>query len=343
MNVGCLCFPFLSNMFRFGIRRLEDYSPHLSGLKWWLTKGRVSYELLAAVQSHGDKETALFEAIVRDLRLSLGVFRTTARGRFRVLDPFVNNHLTARFGGRELTVHDWAASDCLTSAEWALSLLPNFPGLKFTASDLMLHLVEVTLERGDILIVEPSGGAVQYIRGPLVCQLDRREARSAIVNQWLAAHAHRLLRRRRDEFMDAIGALGDRQTGQHGKLRLRKLPLVHPEAEHLAAVNPQFCVCVHSAFQALPTPVDVIRTMNIFNRGYFNQQRLRDGRDAVWHSLTEGGLWIVGRTAGTSAEKLSHTVSVFEKTANGFNTVAELGGGSEIADLALEPRALQTA
>jgi hypothetical protein len=328
-------------MFRLGIRRIEQYSPRIRGLKWWLTKGCLSYELLSAVHSRGEAEIALFEAIVRDLRLSLGICRTTARGRFQSLDPFVNQRLATYFGaGRELAVHDWAASDCLTSSEWALSLFADFPRAQFTASDLMLFLVELTLPAGDILILEPSGGPVQYIRGPFVSYLDRPEARSAVINRILAAHARRMIHRRRAEFLNAIAALDDRNYAGHDGFRLRRLPLVHPDAEYLSATDPRFTIRSHSAFEALPEPVDVIRTMNIFNSGYFRPEMLRAGRDAVRASLKPRGIWIVGRTQGTSPEDASHKASLFQKTDDGFRTLADFGGGSEIAALVLEPGAV---
>ena len=331
----------LHSMFRLGIRHIEQYSPRIHGLKWWLTRGCLSYELLSAVHSRGEEEIALFEAIVRDLRLSLGICRTTARGRFQALDPLVNQRLVTHFGdGQELAVHDWAASDSLTSSEWALSLFAHFPRAQFTASDLMLFLVELTLPGGDILILEPSGGPVQYIRGPFVCYLDRPEARSAVINRILAAYAHRMLHRRRAEFLKAITALDDRDCAGHAGFRLRRLPLVHPDAEYLSMNDPRFTIRSHSAFEALPEPVDVIRTMNIFNPGYFQPEMLRAGRDAVWASLKVRGIWIVGRTSGAGPGDASHKASLFEKTADGFRIVAEFGGGSEIAGLVLEPRAV---
>jgi hypothetical protein len=326
-------------MFRTGIRRIQDYSPRVTGVRRWLTEGRISYELLAEVHSRGEKEIAVFEAIVRDLRLSLGIFRTTARGRFRALDPFVNGYLKNRFSGPALHVHDWAASDCLTSAEWAMSLMPHFPSLQFTASDLMLFLVEFRFPGGDILILEPSGGAVQYVRGPFVCHLDRKEARSAVINRLLASHAKRIVKERGAELRQAIAALGERQSVEHRGLHVRRLPLLHPDADNLAATDSRFVACVRSAFDPLPEPVDVIRTMNIFNPGYFPPDQLRSGRDAVWASLKPGGIWIVGRTVGTSSETASHMASVFERSDEGFRAIAALGGGSEIGNLVLEPRA----
>jgi hypothetical protein len=80
--------------------------------------------------------------------------------------------------------------------------------------------------------------------------------------------------------------------------------------------------------------------MNIFNPGYFGPEMLRAGRDAVWASLAPGGIWIVGRTNGTSPEDASHKASLFEKTDEGFRSLAHFGEGSEIASLVLEPRAV---
>jgi hypothetical protein len=115
---------------------------------------------------------------------------------------------------------------------------------------------------------------------------------------------------------------------------------VHPDAEHLSAVDPRFRIRTHSALEALPDPVDVIRTMNIFNPGYFPPEMLRAGRDAVWASLGPGGIWVVGRTEGTTPHDTSHKASLFQKTEDGFRTAAEFGGGAEIASLALERRAV---
>jgi hypothetical protein len=204
----------------------------------------------------------------------------------------------------------------------------------------MLFLVELTLSGGDVLILEPSCGPVQYIRGPFVCYLDRPEARSAVINRILAAYAHRMIHRRRSEFLNAITALNDRDHAEHGGFRLRRLPLVHPDAEYLSATDPRFTIRSHSAFEALPEPVDVIRTMNIFNRGYFGPEMLRAGRDAVWASLKPRSIWIIGRTEGTSPADASHKASLFQKTDDGFRTIADVGGGSEIAGLVLEPRAV---
>jgi hypothetical protein len=115
---------------------------------------------------------------------------------------------------------------------------------------------------------------------------------------------------------------------------LRKLSVVHPDAEALRSRDPRFSIERHSVFAALRQPVDVIRSMNIFNRTYFPAERLTEGARAVWRSLKPGGWWIVGRT--WQEDPPAHHVSVLEKTSGGFQLVERYGDGSEIESLALE-------
>jgi|GEM_PF-2807214 len=83
-----------------------------------------------------------------------------------------------------------------------------------------------------------------------------------------------------------------------------------------------------------PEPVDVIRSMNIFNTGYFEPPRLAEGARAVWSSLKPGGVWIVGRT--WQEKPPSHNVSFFERTGNGFKLLRRYGDGSEIESIVLQ-------
>src|SRR3954451_13190375 len=103
------------------------------------SQSRVSLHLLAIPNNPSAEDVALFEKLMPHVRLSSGVYRTTYRQRFRALNPVVNNVLRRSFSpSQDLRVEDWAASDCLTSAEWAGELFPLFPDLQFVASDLLL-------------------------------------------------------------------------------------------------------------------------------------------------------------------------------------------------------------
>ncbi len=76
-------------------------------------------------------------------------------------------------------MEDWAASDCLTSAEWAAELFPLFPHLDFVASDLLLFLWEAKKQRGEErFILEPDGTPLQYVRPPFVVRLSQPEPKA---------------------------------------------------------------------------------------------------------------------------------------------------------------------
>jgi hypothetical protein len=326
-------------MVQFGIFRVEDYCPDAAGilgrLRTLLTKDHISFQLLQTSNPAKPREVALFEAIMKQMKLADGVYRTTFRGRLRDLDAYVNDLLAQRFASETpLDVHDWAASDCLTSAEWAPSLFERFPNSHLQASDLTLFLVEVGLPGGDAFILQQAGEPLQYLRAPFVIRLDPPELKVLVLNRILARQARVKL-----AWMKArLSIPADWLDSTEIKLtvppfHLRKLPVIHPDAEALRSRDRRFSIERHSVFAALNLPVDIIRSMNIFNRIYFQPERLTDGTRAVWHSLKPGGLWISGRT--WQDHPPAHNVSILEKTRAGFRSIGRFGDGSEIESLAL--------
>jgi hypothetical protein len=326
-------------MFKFGIFRLEDYRPESTSLSsrlaWMLTRHRISLQLLRTGIPATPREITVFEALTQGLRLNSGIYRTTFHNRFRDLDPFVNELLAERFNpAAAIEVHDWAASDCLTSSEWASSLLALFPNARLTASDLTLFLVEVTWE-GHALIQERDTKPLQYLSPPFLVSVNRPEQRPRILTRLLIRRARSVAAelqsslRIPEEWLDS-----ESDTLSVPPYRVRKLPMMHPEAAAFRARNRRFAIVRHSAFDALAEPVDVIRSMNIYNVSYFDSAQLAAGAAAVWRSLRPGGFWIVGRT--WREEPPSHNVSFFEKTNSGFELVRRYGEGSEIESIVLE-------
>ena len=298
---------------------------------------RVSLQLLAIPQTPSAEDVTLFEKLMPHVRLSSGVYRTTYRQRFRSLNPVVNNVLRSSFSpSQELRVEDWAASDCLTSAEWASELFPLFPHLEFAASDLLLFLFEIKRKgREERFILEQDGTLLQYVRPPFVVRLGQPEPKLFLMNWLLAKSALRKWSRVRSSINLPSSPLpNDEATADANGWEIRKLPLVHPEALELARRDGRFAVRSHSAFGQADQVCDVIRTMNIYNRAYFSEDRLREGVLAVLGSLRTDGIWIVGRTADQAAT--SHNATVFRKEDGGTLEVIErVGLGSEIEDLAV--------
>ena len=325
-------------MLQFGICEIDAYRPPSRGLfhrlRTALRRHRVSLQLLRTGIPPTPRELAVFEHLISGIRLRNGVYRTTYRGRFADLDPIVNAILSARYlPSAEVFVHDWAASSCLTSVEWASTLFAILPLASLTASDLLLFLVEVTLPDGEVFVVEPQGHPLQYIRRPFVIRLDPPEPNVLLINRLLGRRAAARLAALQIEIPEAWLASDDEEL-RVPAAHLRKIPVTHFDARELAGRDSRFTICVHSAFDALSRPVDVIRTINIYNRGYFGVERLRQGVHAVWSSLRAGGVWVVGRTL--EAPRPAHHATIFEKAEQGFRVLGRIGAGSEIEDLVVD-------
>jgi hypothetical protein len=327
-------------MVLFGVCRLEDYRPRPAGLldrvRRLMTRNRISCQLLRTATPATPADIERFEALIPNIRVHNGVYRFTSRRRFRDLDGFVNGLLADRYQ-RELAlaVHDWAASDCLGSLEWAAALFERFPNATLTASDLALFLIDVRLDDGGSFILEHGGEPLQYVRRPFVIRLNPPEPWLLPVNRLLSARALSRFRR----LMQSVSIPSEWiESGEHTlgipPFELRKISLVHPDAEAARAGEPRFTIARHSVFDALPQPVDVIRTMNILNRQYFAPERLAAGVRAVWSSLKPGGLWIVGRT--WREDPPTHNTSVLDRAPEGFRVLRQYGDGSEIEALAVE-------
>ncbi|MBV9574259.1 MAG: hypothetical protein JOY93_09415 [Acidobacteriales bacterium] len=285
-------------------------------------------------------EVDVFESIMRELRLSSGIYRTTFPNRFKKLDDEINAILASHFDrSQRIEVHDWAASDCVTSAEWAASLVKLFPLMQFTASDLLLFLIEATLPDGSAFMLESDGRPLQYVWKPFVIPLDVRESKKFPLNialQWWA-------RRRWLKYSQSLSIPAERLHSRDSSelncfpFVLKKIPLVHPRAQLLQRESSSFTIAPHSAFEPLSAPCHVIRTLNIFNRVYFPEERLRQGIQNVWTSLLPGGISIIGRTYQENPPE--HNASILVKENEKFRVLARFGAGSEVEDLALELRA----
>jgi len=230
------------------------------------------------------------------LQLPNGVFRTTYRGRFKELDQATNVLLQKHYDhSLPLNVQDWAASDCLTSAEWARTLFPLFPNAHFIASDLTLFLIEARLPDGTAFVLDPEGNALQYVRPPFVIRMNPPEPLLLFVNRLLQKQAERKLLMFKKQLEIPEEWLNDEHSEEfiQTPFMFRKISLVHPEAEALRRSSGRFEIHRHSVFQPLPKTSDVIRTMSIFIPVYFSGERVIKGARAVWNSLKSKGLWIL--------------------------------------------------
>lgn len=282
----------------------------------------ISCALLLHDSGSRSENARIFEAVISRIRLSNGVYRTTGPGRLADIDQFAHSELETRFSGRDaLTVEDWACSDCLASAEWAERIFDAFPNSTFTASDILLHLVQLETDSGEHFFCEPDGALLQYLRIPFVIPMDPSWSRGDVVNRAL----QRLARRRMRQV-----------SSSEAGVTTRELPLIHPTARELQSRRPLFRIKRHSIFESAAQPVHVLRTMNILNLAYFSPDQLRAAIGTVWASLQDGGIWIVGRTTVNTGESDQHNATIYEREREGFRVMKQWNRGTEIAELIAE-------
>ena len=330
-------------MLKLGAWRKEDFFPApppglAARLFYQLSKTRVSFRLLKLPAQPSAEDIDVFERLLPHVRLTSGVYRTTKRNRFQDLDPEVNAILQNQFAPSvELHVEDWAASDCLTSLEWAQGLIGSFPKLKFRASDFLLFLIEASKPgAAETFVFEPERLPLQYVRPPFVVRLAQPELWVFPLNRLLYRYACRRWRHLNKQWTvpeSWMDPLNESSVKSNGYI-LTKLPLVHPAAMHAARTSGWFSIARHSVFESLEHPCHIIRTMNIFNREYFSEERLIEGIRSVTDSLKSDGIWVVGRTTGE--EPATHQVTIFKKQPGGsLDVIHRIGIGSEIESLAL--------
>ncbi|MCW5964853.1 MAG: hypothetical protein KIT83_12510 [Bryobacterales bacterium] len=287
---------------------------------------RVAYSLLDVGEQPSAEQIRVFEDICFTLRLASGTFRTSFRNRFADVNAAVDGVLASRFeADTALSIQDRAVSHALTSAEWAGDLFRRFPQAHFEASDLLLHLVQLTEPDGGIYIAEPDGTILQAVREPFVVSVHHPEGRRFPLHRLVA-----LRERRRIEKRNLPSGWADKDS--QANLNTKTISLVHPEARALAASDSRFVVRKRSVFDIEAASCDVLRTMNILNWGYFSEEQLSSGVSAAWHSVRPGGVWVVGRTM---EDDFRNNASLLRRNEDGWELLTRVGDGSELEALAL--------
>ncbi len=331
-------------MLKLGVCRPEYFFASPPDRPWLyvyyrLSRSRVSFRLLH-YSGREAESTTFFERLMRHIRLSNGVCRTTFERRFRNLDTVVNGILSQHFSARDyLLIEDWAASACLTSCQWAESLLDIFPQMRFVASDLVLSVLEIeNRDSKEVFIAEEDGTPLQYVRPPFVIRLTPPEPWPLLINRFWYSWAKFRWQNVRRIWTRAEALLYQDENGIQQKdcegYRIRKLSVVHPRALALARSDGRFAIRRHSVFDRANAPCHVIRTMNILNRAYFNEQQIAQAARSIVASLIPGGIWILGRTV--SDDPPVHNVSIFQRRRSGeLELIEQIGEGSEVASIAL--------
>jgi hypothetical protein len=260
----------------------------------------------------------VFEDICFSLCTSNGTWRTTFRDRFEDVDALSVRLMEPPFQrDAAIQIQDRAVSSGLTSCQWAKRLFAVFPNARFEASDLITELQEICANTGERYVTEPGGEPLQYIRPPFVVALNYPESWRNPLLRYVATRAR------------------SRYKRLNGDRTVLPISCIHPEAQVLARVNPNFRIQVRSVFDLTPSACDVLRTMNILNLSYFSKDRLREAAAVVFESVRPNGIWIVGKTR---EDNFTNHTTFFRRLENGWEVIGRIGDGSEIEELALASR-----
>lgn len=312
-------------MFERGIYTEEQYIK--TGPRRRFSGPRVAYNLLRVGENPTEEQIRVFEDISVTLQAANGTYRTTYPNRFEDVDAASLKVLRELFpAAAPLRMEDRAVSHGLTSYELAGKVFPVYPAATIEASDLLLELLELTTAGGDIFITEIDGTPLQYIRPPFVVGMHHPESWKNPYLRLVAARARKRFRSLElpPDWMD---------HPESDRFRVRRIPYIHPKAAALARLDSRLRFCRRSVFERSPTPCGVVRTMNIFNRGYFSDDQLREGFRAIFDSLSPGGIWVAGRSL---LEDLTNHATILRRAGNGWEAIARVGTGWELEELAHE-------
>ena len=319
-------------MYKLGIWRPQD----LANTCTRLGKTRqYSYALLRMPVPATPADIARFETVIRSVRLSSGICRTTYRSRFDDLDAVAQRVLERTYSAdRPLELHDLAGSDGLLSLHWADRVYAAFPRARMTASDVTLYFTEAVARSGETYILEPSGRPIQYTRPPFVVSVDVHEPVAYPLNVLARAWARRRLGDLRLCSADLRwNGVPDDQVISRGGWNFRQIPLVHPEVLSLARSG-RFRVLQVDAFSLPPSKYDVIRAMNLYQPTVFAPEKIHQGVRSGLDSLNDGGIFIAGRTLELEGQR--NDVSIFQKAGGRVQVLNRLGKGFEFEQFALK-------
>jgi hypothetical protein len=319
-------------MYKFGIWRSRD----LANTRTSLGKTRqLSYALLSMPVSSTSADIARFETVIRSVRLSSGICRTTYRSRFDDLDAIVQRVLERTYSAdRPLDLHDLAGSDGLLSLHWANRVYAAFPRARMTTSDIALYFTEAVAISGEIYILEPSGKPIQYTRPPFVVSVDVQEPVAYPLNMLARAWARRRLGDLRLCSADLRwNGVPDDEVISRGGWTFRQIPLIHPEVLSLARSG-RFRVFQVDAFNPPPLKYDVVRAMNLYQPTVFTREKIHQGVLSALDTVADGGIFIAGRTIELEGQR--NDASIFQKIGGRTLVLDRLGKGFEFEQIALK-------
>jgi hypothetical protein len=246
------------------------------------------------------------------IRLANGTFKTTSARRLDDLNDEIFRHLPR---DRPLAIKDVAVSSGISTVEWYEALREAQIKCNITATDLLIH-ARLVRKRGGLTVLLDGEGSLLQIDVAGVAfrpeQIGRRERAFYALPIAVARRTARRAHRGPVRAEVAIDLVSPRLSG---------CPDIDVREEDLFAPSEG-------------QRWDVIRAANVLNRVYFKELALRELVARLAGDLRNGGLLAICRTD----PELGNQASVFQRGAERFELLGEIGGGSEVRELVLTAR-----
>jgi chemotaxis methyl-accepting protein methylase len=309
-------------MLKTGIYQRDQLS--VAALQGWFGRRKfvavTLYEQIAAA-TDPDRERLLEHMLAR-FPAANGTYKRTQSHRFEEFDARVIQELLRRFNPSfGYTIHDIGVSDGRTAVDFfgRLGSLEHFK-FSFLAGDASPNITAVASPGMSlVVVVDPVTRApLQVIWPPFVFNVAKRE--SALLYPVNRLILFALLRTR-------VRALLARLEANDPALNVTRIRLLSPECLRLLASDSRFTFERYNVLEPAKGRFNLVRAMNVLNRGYFSDADLRLASANVHGSLIPGGLFVTGSNedAGSSVDG-----AIYERTETGFRQLWVSGAGSQI-------------
>lgn len=230
--------------------------------------------------------------------------KTTRPDRFLELDAAIISATRRLPVDKEVTVHDMAASDGITSLELFNRLSQERP-VRLTASD---YYDEISAARKGVCWVfyDSDNVVLQVALGAIAL-------RSKQANEFLAWLLSPSFATR------------------------TRVSLFHPDVIAKTKSDGRFMATRDDFFSPSPVRYDVVRVMNALGTRNFPRLQIERAVTAVAKTVVDGGLLVLGRSADELDGRSQATI--FQRLQNEFIAVADMAGGYELRDFVLKLQA----
>jgi len=242
-------------------------------------------------------------SLMNNILLNNGVAKTTQPGRFTEIDSW----LAQNFHKSCVSIHDIAVSSGITSLELKQKLESDGFKVNLSISDKFMSLSY--FKRNFITYFYDIDG--NFVIGNIFGIVAQKNCNNFF---FISRLLSKVISKNAKKCFDNC---------------LPELLLLHPEV--CSSINQKEITFInYDIFKtSINNKFDIVRAMNILNPIYFDVNEIKRAVRLIFNSLTEGGIFIIGRT---HLDDNKNHVSVYVKKDGHFKLIKSFNGGSEVSN-----------